>query len=71
MIQLDQKYGGIINLARIYLFQEYMRSIQTNAKLKMYGFNDMIMIVRVFGEEKEKEREEAYKKIFLDGQSFV
>lgn len=27
MIELDQKYGGIINLARIYLFEEYMRSI--------------------------------------------
>lgn len=42
-------------------------------RLKMYAFSDMIMVVRVFGEERDKggEREEGFKKIFLDGQSFV
>lgn len=28
MIELDKKYGGIINVARVYLFEEYAKSIE-------------------------------------------
>lgn len=65
MIHLDKKYGGIINTTRVYLFEETGKSF--DMKVKIYVFNDLILVVRVYGEDKE----EGYKKIFLDGQSFV
>jgi hypothetical protein len=65
MIQLDKKYGGIITTTRVYLFEESGKSF--DMKVKIYVFNDLILVVRVYGEDKE----EGYKKIFLNGQSFV
>jgi hypothetical protein len=50
MVVLDQKYGGIINTFRVFLFEESVKSIEF--KIKMYVFNDLILVVRVFGDDK-------------------
>jgi hypothetical protein len=62
---LDQKYGGIIANKRVYLFSEFAKTIDFN--IKIYVFNDLIVVVRVHSYD----REEGYKKIFLNYQSFV
>lgn len=50
MIHLDKKYGGIINTTRVYLFEETGKSF--DMKVKIYVFNDLILVVRVYGEDK-------------------
>lgn len=65
MIKLDEKYGGIISSTRQFMFEEIAQSI--NFKVKLYIFNDLIVVVRMIDEE----REEYYKKIFLDEESYV
>lgn len=65
MIELDKKYGGIINTTRVYLFEEVGNCI--DFKVKIYVFNDLILVVKFYNDEKQ----EGYKKIFLDTQSFV
>lgn len=66
MIELDKKYSGIINASRVFLFEELTKDIN-QTKLKLYVFNDLILVVKLLNDD----REEGYKKIFLDGQSFV
>ena len=65
MIKLDEKYGGIISSTRQFMFEEIAQSI--NFKVKLYIFNDLIVVVRMIDEEKE----DYYKKIFLDEESYV
>lgn len=65
LMALDSKYGGVISATRVFLFEESARTI--DFMLKLYLFNDLVLLARCFGEE----REEGYKKIFLDGHSFV
>ena len=60
MIKLDGLYGGIISSTRYYLCEEVAQSI--NFKVKIYIFNDLIVVVKVIKDDKE----ECYKKIFLD-----
>ncbi len=66
MFELDRKYGSIINATRQYLWEEVARSLENN-RIKLYVFNDFILVVRLHSDD----REEGYKRIFLDGQSFV
>lgn len=65
MINLDRKYGGIISSTRVYLFDEVAQYIQF--KVKLYIFNDLIVVAKMLDET----REEGFKKIFLDGESFA
>lgn len=51
MIELDKKYGGIISASRVYLFEEYMKSIFVESRMKMYIFNDVVIIVKVHGDD--------------------
>ena len=67
MIELDRKYGGIINTTRIYLKEEIAGCI--DFKVKLLIFNDLILVLKMINEEKQID--EGYKKIFLDGQSFI
>lgn len=65
MISLDLRYGGIINTTRVYLFEETAKCI--DFKVKVYFFNDMVLVAKMISDDKE----EGYKKILLDGLSFV
>ena len=67
MISLDRKYGGIISTTRIFLKEESAGCI--NFKVKLLIFNDLILILKIINEEKQIE--EGYKKIFLNGQCFT
>lgn len=51
MIGLDNKYGGIINTTRVYLFEEYVKFMEF--KMKIYVFNDMVLVVRILSEDRE------------------
>ena len=51
MIKLDSCYGGIISSTRLYMYDEIAQCI--NFKVKLYIFNDLVVVVRMIDEERE------------------
>ena len=71
MVELDKKYGGVIYLGRNFLFEvdDGVRGLD-GGRLRIYGFSDMVLVGRI-GEDGANGDGDGWRRIYLDGQSFV